>query len=94
MVTLGLLIGEGLETCFSAALGFQPVWACLDAGNLETLPVLGGIEALTIVADRDEAGIKAAGACGRRWLRAGVEVRIWKAPSEGADMNDFAGAAA
>ena len=46
------------------------------------------------MADHDEAGVRAADACGRRWLEAGREVRVWKAPAEGADFNDYAKEAA
>lgn len=101
-LTHGLCVGEGLETCLTAAHGFTPVWACLDAANLAVLPVLPGVEALTIVADHDEpnprtgkrAGTRAAAECAERWLAAGREVRVWKAPTEGADFNDFAREAA
>ena len=98
----GLCVAEGLETALSAAKGFRPVWATLDAGNLAALPVPPGVEALTIVADNDppnpatgrRAGIGAAEACAERWAAAGVEVRIWRAPAEGTDMNDFVRGAA
>lgn len=93
-VATGLCIAEGLETALSAAVGFRPVWACLDAANLAAFPVLPGIEALTIMADHDTAGLKAARACAERWLEAGREVRVWKAPAEGQDFNDFVGSAA
>jgi putative DNA primase/helicase len=96
-VTVGLLAGEGIETCLSAAAGFGLAWACLDAWHLKWLPILDGIEALTIVADNDlpdrhgrRAGPEAAEACSRRWLAAGKEVRIWTAPSAGTDFNDLA----
>lgn len=93
----GLCVAEGLETALSAARGFRPAWACLDAGNLAALPILPGVEALTIVADHDRpnprtgrrAGMEAAEACARRWVEAGVEVRTWTALDEGADLNDF-----
>jgi hypothetical protein len=87
-VTAGLCVAEGVETALTAALGFGLAWAVLDAGNLGGLPVLPGVEALTIVADHDEAGVRAADACGRRWAEAGREVRVWKAPTRGADLND------
>jgi putative DNA primase/helicase len=93
-LTYGLCVGEGIETCLTAAHAFTPAWACLDAGNLGELPVLPGVEALTIVADHDKAGITAANACGQRWADAGCEVRIWKAPVRGADLNDYAREAA
>jgi hypothetical protein len=100
-VTLGLAVAEGLETALTAAAGFGPAWACLDAANLAGFPMLDGIECLTVVADNDppdrkgrRAGQEAAEACARRWLEAGREVRVWCAPTEGADLNDFARAAA
>jgi hypothetical protein len=88
-VSTGLLIGEGIETCLSAALAFTPVWSALDAGNLGSLPVLEGIETLTVVADHDQVGIAAAEECARRWDAAGAEVRLWLPPDEGTDLNDF-----
>ena len=93
-VTTGLCVAEGLETALTAARGFGLAWACLDAGNLAILPVLPGVEALTIVADHDEAGTRAAEACGRRWVQAGCEVRMWKAAARDADLNDYAREAA
>jgi putative DNA primase/helicase len=97
-VSLGLCVAEGLETALSAAAGFGLAWACLDAWHLRTLPVLPGIDALTIVADHDkrnpQTGIRpgnaAANACARRWAAAGVEVLLWTAPAEGQDFNDIA----
>ena len=96
-MTLGLLVGEGMETVLSAARGFTPAWACLDAWHLKTLPVLGGLDCLTIVADHDapnpqtgiRAGEDAAISCARRWLAAGVEVRIWSHRRTGVDFADF-----
>src|SRR3954468_20652069 len=101
-VTTGLCVAEGIETALTAARGFGLAWACLDAGNLAILPVLPGVEALTVVADHDtpnpktgrRAGLEAAHECARRWLEAGREVRVWKAPAEGADLNDYAREAA
>lgn len=87
-VTTGLLVGEGIESCLTAAHGFTPVWSTLNAGNLKKLPVLPGIEALSIAADNDGAGLKAADACARRWYDANAEVRVWTAAQPGADMND------
>jgi hypothetical protein len=53
--------------------------------------VLGGIEALTIVADNDEngRGFVAAGICAERWTAVGKEVRIDPALVVGTDFNDF-----
>ncbi len=85
----GLAIGEGIETCLAAAHGFTPIWSTLDAGNMATFPVLPGIEALTVVADHDEAGLKAANTCATIWTRAGREVRVWKPSVRGEDAADF-----
>lgn len=41
---------------------------------MRALPVLAGIEALTIASDDDAAGIAAAGACAQRWADAGRDV--------------------
>jgi hypothetical protein len=51
--TAGLILCEGVETgirLFQSEM--RPIWACGGAGTLATLPVLGGIEALTITAGR------------------------------------------
>lgn len=73
-VTAGLGIAEGIETAL--ATGFRPIWACLSAGQLAAFPVLAGIGALTIFADQDATGIKAANDCGARWHAAGREVTM------------------
>jgi hypothetical protein len=91
-VTHGLGIAEGIESALSAAHVFTPVWSCIDAGNLDQFPVLNGIESLTVFADRDDAGLKAARSCARRWQDAGREVVVL-APEEG-DANDLARGAA
>jgi phage/plasmid primase-like uncharacterized protein len=87
-VVLGLGIAEGIETALSLAHAFKPAWAAVDAGNLAALPVLPGVEALTIAADHDPAGIKAARACAERWRAAGREARIAMAGTTGHDLND------
>lgn len=88
-VTLGLCVAEGIETALSAAHAFVSIWACVDAGNLAGLPVLGGIEALTIAADHDAAGIRAAERCAQRWAEAGREVRVVRPARAGSDINDM-----
>jgi putative DNA primase/helicase len=89
-VTLGLAIAEGLETALTTMRAFRHCWSCIDAGNLGAFPVLAGIDALTIVEDHDPAGQAAARTCADRWLAAGGEVWIWRAPAEGQDFNDIA----
>lgn len=92
-VTLGLGIAEGVETGLSLAHGMQPVWACIDAGNMAAFPVLAGIECLTVAADFDEAGLGAARACAARWRAAGRTVRLVLPDAFGRDLNDEARAA-
>jgi hypothetical protein len=90
-VTYGLAVAEGIETTLTAAQLFAPAWSCIDAGNLGTLPVLEGIQSLTIIVDYDEQGVLAANECGRRWAEDGVEVTLWTPPAEGQDLNDYLG---
>ena len=88
-ITLGLGLGEGLETTLAVtAAGWSPVWASIDAGNLAGLPVLAGIETLTIFTDHDEAGTKAAQTLAARWRSARHEVRVCTPPGQGQDWND------
>jgi len=87
-VTQGLAIAEGIESALCAARAATPVWAAIDAGNLEAFPVLLGVEALLIVADHDVAGIKAAQGCAHRWHTSGREVRIALSPTAGRDAAD------
>lgn len=88
-VTTGLAVAEGIETAL--AVPFRPIWACLSAGTMKVLPVLSGIEALTIFADQDKAGLDAANACGERWHASGAEV-VMAAPLKGdfADLREAA----
>jgi Toprim domain len=87
-VTLGLHIGEGIETCLAARqLGYHPVWALGSAGAIAAFPVLPGIEAITVFAENDNASKHAAEACGCRYESAGVEAWICEPPR--GDMNDI-----
>lgn len=89
-VTTALGIAEGIETALSVmqCFGWRPLWAACSAGGIARLPVLRIIERLTVFADQDEAGIKAARICALRWENAGREARIL-APPKG-DFNDLA----
>jgi putative DNA primase/helicase len=93
-VTYGLGLAEGIETALSVmqGAGWSPVWACGSAGAISAFPALPGIEALTIFADADAAGDKAARSCAERWVEGGKEVTIHRA-SEGRDWNDIGKAA-
>jgi hypothetical protein len=80
-VTMGLVICEGVETGISLLMAdLAPVWCCGGAGNLAAFPVLNGIEALTIAADADEPGQKAAEAVAIRWQEAGREAVVIAPP--------------
>ena len=84
----GLHIGEGVETCLAARqLGFRPAWALGSAGSNACFPVLNGIEALTILAENDEANSRAAEQVGERWTAAGCEVLL-ALPVTDSDLND------
>lgn len=89
-VTLGLHIGEGIESCLAAYLaGFRPVWAVGSANAIAAFPVLPGIEAITILGENDDGGtnFRAACACAKRWTNAGREaLAVW--PQVGGDFND------
>jgi putative DNA primase/helicase len=91
-VTLGLAIGEGIETCLAAARkGLTPVWAALSAGNLAAFPVLPGIEGLHILADNDEAGLGATMELGRRYVGAGMSPKniiVIRSTTPGFDLAD------
>lgn len=89
-VTLGLTIGEGVETVMSGRIGgFSPAWALGSADAIAYFPVLDGIEALTILAETDDTGAnkKAVHRCARRWLEAGKEVLV-VTPKLRGDLND------
>ena len=101
-VGLGLVIGEGIETCLSAATeGLTPVWATMSAGNLAAFPVLPGLEGLTILADHDQpnpktgkrAGHEAASAVAQRYAEAGFDpkrdIKVIMPRTEGEDVADM-----
>lgn len=88
MVTLGLHVAEGVETALAGRqLGLGPVWALASAGAMATLPVLPGIETLTLLAENDPASARAVEACASRWHGAGREVIVIE-PMTGSDLND------
>jgi putative DNA primase/helicase len=91
-VTTSLGLAEGIESALAAAHGFTPVWAAIDAGNMAALPVLAGIESLTLFIDHDAAGIRAGMACTERWRRR-VEVRKVMSEVPGEDFCDVVNAA-
>ena len=75
-VTLGLHVGEGVETCLAGwHLGFRPVWALGSAGAIGKFPVLPGIETITTLGETDDGGENAEqmSICIDRWIGAGKE---------------------
>jgi putative DNA primase/helicase len=87
-VTCRLGVAEGIETALAAAHGFTPIWAAIDAGNLGALPLLPAIESLTIFADHDDVGLRAAVRLASRWAEAGREVLVVTPEREGHDIAD------
>lgn len=98
-VTGGLFIGEGFETCLRAYLaGFRPTWAVGSVSSIAKFPVLGGIEALTILGEKNDGinddgknvamtNVEASQECADRWIEAGCEV-IFAEPLTGDDFDD------
>lgn len=84
-------IAEGIETAL--ATGARPIWACLSSGIMQSLPVLPGIEQLTVFADYDPAGVKAANEVGERWHAAGRRVTLTMPGLLGKDFDDVKEAA-
>jgi len=93
-VTNRIGIAEGIETSLAVmGMGWRPVWALGSANAIARFPALAGVESLTIFADHDDVGIKAARTCGRRWADAGLDARVLRPPAVGADWNDVVRAA-
>lgn len=86
-----LIIGEGLETTFSAMQLFDlPGWAASSAAGLKTLELPSTVRAVIIAADNDAsgAGRRNALAAYDRWTTEGRSVRIKIPPDVGDDFND------
>ena len=88
-VTTGLTIGEGIESCLAARqIGLRPVWALGSTAGIAAFPLLPGIDALSLLGERDGgASDQACREVGTRWHRAGRAVDI-VLPTRGSDMND------
>jgi hypothetical protein len=86
-VTIGLHIGEGVETCLSARqLGFHPVWAMGSAGAVEAFPLLAGLDAISVFGENGERAYQAARTVCRRYRTAGLDAVFYE-PRDG-DIND------
>jgi hypothetical protein len=84
-----LVLTEGIETALSIlqASG-KPVWACLSTSGLKAVLLPPEVKTVTIAADGDDAGKKAAEEAASRLYRDGREVRIAR-PPDGYDFNDL-----
>jgi DNA polymerase len=84
-----LFVGEGIETALAAAtqLGMRPAWALGSKVYLGKLPVISGVDELTILVDHDSDGEAAAIACDQTWRDAGRRVRLLR--TKDAELNDF-----
>ncbi|MBA9069931.1 hypothetical protein FHR71_003692 [Methylobacterium sp. RAS18] len=88
-VSLGLAIGEGIETSLSARqLGIRPVWALGSSDAIRTFPVLPGVEGLTILGETGDGGANARATqeAGTRWHRAERTIEVVM-PRVGEDLN-------
>lgn len=87
-----LTVGEGLESAMSGlAMGFAPAWSLGSADATAKLPVLAGVDSLTILAENDLNGAsqRASRICGKAWHEAGREVFVASPkPGYGKDCND------
>jgi hypothetical protein len=93
-VETALAIAEGVETALAAAHRFRPVWSTIDAGQMAKFPLLPGIESLTLFADFDTAGMKAATAVQKRYFLARRTAQLVRSRVPGQDFNDVIRAAA
>lgn len=87
----GLHLAEGIESGLCAlSLGFRPLWVTGSTSLMRVFPLLGGIERLSILADRDAngAGENAAKVAACRWREAGRDARIRRLSQGLGDVND------
>jgi DNA polymerase I-like protein with 3'-5' exonuclease and polymerase domains len=92
-----LVIGEGIETTLAAATRvlhhgapLRPAWAIGSSGGIARLPLVKGVERLTILVDNDPAGRSDARAYARQWAAAGCTATLLTPRQPGADFNDIA----
>ena len=86
-----LVVAEGLESAAGAGvlLGL-PSWSAISCGNLgKTMILPPGIRAVTIAADHDAPGLRAAETAWRRWRAEGRSVRILTPNQKDGDFNDL-----
>jgi putative DNA primase/helicase len=89
-VTLGLHVGEGIESSLSGYLrGLRPAWCFGSAGRIGNFPVLAGVDSLTIFGELGDGGTNRRNAeqCASRWRAEDRDV-LWVRPLIGNDLND------
>jgi len=87
-VEQGLHVGEGVETCLAAWLaGFRPMWALGSCGGIARFPLLARIDAISILAERNDGGAnqQAVEQLGETWAEREV---LLVEPLVGDDIND------
>lgn len=81
-------IAEGIETALSAAmLERVPTWAALNTSLLQRFEPPPGVRKLVVFADRDVAGLEAAGRLMER-LQGRITVELRASPAPAKDWND------
>jgi phage/plasmid primase-like uncharacterized protein len=84
-----LILAEGIETALSVLqANRKPTWACLSVSGLKAVILPPEVKTVTIAADGDKPGDKAAEEAASRLYREGREVRIAR-PPHGYDFNDL-----
>jgi CHC2 zinc finger/Toprim domain len=93
-----LVVGEGIETVLAAATRIthrgaplRPAWSLLSGTGMMKLPIITGVETLTILVDNDKNGVgqRDANACAERWCRAGRRVVKLTPKRPDTDFNDL-----
>lgn len=81
-VALSLGLCEGVEDglAIRQAESWRPLWATFGTGNLERFPVVPGVELLSVYADNDPGGLRAAEIVARRWAEAGRTAEVHVPP--------------
>ena len=82
-------ISEGIESGFSGSILEQiPVWCGISAHGLETIELPEDATRITILSDRDPAGLRAAANAVLRFLAEGRQAEILTPNETGCDFND------
>jgi hypothetical protein len=75
-LTYGLFVAEGFESALSSHMGgYRPTWCLGSADGIKDLPVIPGVDSLSICTEHDNGtNAEAVTVCADRWLSAGREV--------------------